>query len=1016
MAGVLPSAQPGSAPTRGQLARLGFEDTTKAVGLLGSDVLAPWRSLDHFVTSFHAAASPDLALLAVTRIAEAARSQSSANWAAINTVVADRESMENLVRVVGASEALGEHLVRHPADVVVLELARTVVEADPETLRTELVTAMTNAWKATGDWNAAAEAMRVGYRRRILQLAALDLAGRIEFEIVTATLSVLADAVLEASLTLARTQVSSESAPARLAVIAMGKCGGRELNYVSDVDVIFVAEPSNPGIDDAAALATATAWAKELMRAANASTAEGSIWEVDAALRPEGKAGALVRTVASHLGYYQRWAKTWEFQALLKARGAAGDEVLAREYIDSTRSMVWSAASRPNFVADVQQMRARVESIAESQAGDRELKLGRGGLRDVEFSVQLLQLVHGRDDERLRSANTIEALTAMADAGYVGRSDADTLRAAYVFLRTLEHRMQLHRLQRVHVIPEDESALRRLGRAMGFVEQPVAELKAALSAHRIAVRRLHEKLFYRPLLNAVASMEPGQLQLTREAAGERLTALGFTDPAGALRHLEALTEGVSRRASIQRTLLPVMFGWFADAPNPDAGLLAFRRVSDALGSTPWFLRLLRDESESAWRLAKILSSSRFSADLLIRAPEAVAMLGEDRQLRPRSYDLIRSEMRMTSSRHSHPEAAIEAVRTVRRKELFRISSADILGLATTAEVSGALCVVADATVQSAVEVAAADYEARTGDLAPCRFAVLALGRLGGHELGYTSDADVMFVHDPLPGHTVEEATRAANDIASTARRVLAKPGADPPLDLDSDLRPEGRSGPMVRSIASYRAYYQRWSSPWEAQALLRARTLAGDVGLLEAFFEFVDPIRWPPAGISAADLREVRRLKARMEAERLPRGADPRRHLKLGPGGLSDVEWTVQLLQMQHAGGPEGAALRTTSTLDALAGLQDMGLLTPAQATDLRDAWMLATQLRNAIFLATGKPTDEIPKVLDDLAAVGYLLGFGSAGAQELLETYSRTARHARTVFEDVFYGPAADDSGADSD
>ncbi|MDG4865853.1 bifunctional glutamine-synthetase adenylyltransferase/deadenyltransferase, partial [Streptomyces sp. T-3] len=310
------------------------------------------------------------------------------------------------------------------------------------------------------------------------------------------------------ALAIARAAAPADAALCRLAVIAMGKCGGHELNYVSDVDVIFVGEPAD-GADENKAMQAATRLASHMMRICSETTVEGTIWPVDANLRPEGRNGPLVRTLSSHLAYYQRWAKTWEFQALLKARPVAGDPELGEEYVETLAPLVWQASERDNFVSDVQKMRRRVVATIPAAEVERELKLGPGGLRDVEFAVQLLQLVHGRSDTSLRSGSTLEALGALAAGGYVGRADAAQLDEAYRFLRAMEHRIQLHRLRRTHLMPEDERDLRRLGRSLGLRTDPVAELNRAWRRHASVVRRLHEKLFYRPLLDAVAQLAPG---------------------------------------------------------------------------------------------------------------------------------------------------------------------------------------------------------------------------------------------------------------------------------------------------------------------------------------------------------------------------------------------------------------------------------------------------------------------------------------------------------------------------
>jgi glutamate-ammonia-ligase adenylyltransferase len=789
-------------------------------------------------------------------------------------------------------------------------------------------------------------------------------------------------------------------------VLAMGKCGGRELNYVSDVDVIYVAEPVRPpedGGDEQAALATATRLAAGLARACSDATAEGTLWPVDAALRPEGKRGPLVRTLASHLAYYRRWAQTWEFQALLKARPVAGDVRLGQEYLDAIRPLVWRAAEREHFVEDVQAMRRRVEQNLPAKEAGRQLKLGPGGLRDVEFSVQLLQLVHGRVDPRLRTGNTLEALEALATYGYVGRDDAADLDRAYRMLRALEHRIQLQRLRRTHVVPSDPVDLRRLGRALGLTRDPAAELEELWRRHAREVRRLHEKLFYRPLLAAAARLSTDEVRLTPEAARARLAALGYRDPAGALRHLAALTAGVSRRAAIQRQLLPVLLGWFADGPDPDAGLLAFRRLSEDLGTTHWYLKMLRDSGAAAERMALVLSSSRYVAQLLERGPEAVALLGDDDGLAPRTLEATLATVRSAVERHrDDPDAAALGALAARRRELLRTAIGDVAGLLDHEAVGRALADAAVAALDGGLRAAQRAVELRTGRPLPTRMLVVAMGRLGGRELGYGSDADVLFVHDPLPGADEHEAQEAAMGVAGELRRLLSAHGPEPGLDVDADLRPEGRNGPLVRSIAAYAEYWARWSLPWESQALTRALPVAGDPDLAARFVALADPVRWPAGGLPDAGVREVRRIKARVEAERLPRGADPHRHLKLGRGGLADVEWTVQLLQLRHAG--EVADLRTPSTLGALRAAAAAGLVAGDDAEVLAAAWTLAARVRNAVVLSRGRPADTLPTGVRELEGVARLVGYPPGSAAALDEDYQRLTRRARHVVERLFY------------
>ncbi|MEU9212850.1 bifunctional [glutamine synthetase] adenylyltransferase/[glutamine synthetase]-adenylyl-L-tyrosine phosphorylase [Streptomyces sp. NPDC048415] len=985
-----------------RLLRHGFTDPSAAERLLESAELEPVRSDPVLLDALGATADPDLALLGLVRLVEA-QDGHTAQRELLDTLIAAKPLRDRLLGVLGASAALADHLARHPRDW------HALVTYEPQDLHPGVQEFERGLAEATDPVS-----LRVAYRRCLLSIAARDVCGTIDLAQTAAELADLATATLRAALAIARTAAPDDAALCRLAVIAMGKCGGHELNYVSDVDVIFVGEAVE-GADERKAVQAATRLASHMMRICSETTVEGSIWPVDANLRPEGRNGPLVRTLSSHLAYYQRWAKTWEFQALLKARPVAGDLELGEEYVATLAPLVWHAAERENFVADVQKMRRRVVENIPAAEIERELKLGPGGLRDVEFAVQLLQLVHGRADTSLRSGTTLDALKALAAGGYVGRVDAVQLDAAYRFLRSMEHRIQLYRLRRTHLVPKDEADLRRIGRSLGLRSDPVAELNREWKRHAAVVRRLHEKLFYRPLLDAVAQLAPGESRLSPDAARERLVALGYADPAAALRHLEALASGVTRKAAIQRTLLPVLLGWFADSADPDAGLLNFRKVSDALGKTPWYLRLLRDEGAAAENLARVLSAGRLAPDLLMRAPEAVALLGDGDAggLEPRTRAHLEQEILAAVRRADEAQQAVAAARGVRRRELFRTAAADIVASYGTEESpavadQGALVdqvggAVSDLTAATLAGTLRAVVREGWGDTLPTRFAVIGMGRFGGHELGYGSDADVLFVHEPQEGMDEQEASRAANAVVSEMRRLLQIPSADPPLLIDADLRPEGKSGPLVRTLKSYEAYYRRWSLVWESQALLRAEVVAGDDDLGRRFIELIDPLRYPAEGLGDEAVREIRRLKARMESERMPRGADPTLHTKLGRGGLSDVEWTVQLMQLRHGWVEPG--LRTTRTREALAAACAAELISTEDAATLDEAWVLATRVRNAVMLVRGRAGDTFPSGGRELAAVGRYLGYGPGHVGDMIDGYRRTTRRARAVVDELFYG-----------
>lgn len=993
-------AATGTAPggRRGQLsayARAGFQHLTAArdgIGALAERLgnCEPAALLEGLAV----AADPDAVLMLLLRFAETD---------ADRLVLLDAFGWRRLCLLLGASPALGVFLLRHPGLIAGL-VARDGRLPSGEEARAELLAAVAPRGEALvgeAGWNA----LRVKYRELLAGVALFDLVSagsheempdaRPAFEAVAAALSALADAALEAAIAVGRATLLAEgSAPRvapekladlRFAVIAMGKCGAEELNVVSDVDVMFIADG-----DERAA----TALAREVMRAIHDPSLELPLWQVDANLRPEGRQGPLVRTLGSMLHYYERWAKAWEFQALIKARASAGDLQLGEEFVAATRPLVWASSNREDFVGSVQRMRERVTEHIAQEDVPYQIKLGPGGLRDIEFSVQLLQLVHGQHDEHLQLRGTLPALRALVEDGYIARTDGERLGEHYRTLRVLEHRLQLRELRRTALMPRDEEGLRVLARASGLARN-AAELTTLWDTVRREVRELHLKIFYAPLLSAVAALPDEEFVLGTEAAKARLASIGFVDPEGATRHLAALTSGSSRSAKIQRNLSPVLLQWLAEGTDPDFGLLAFRKVSEANRNSSWYLRLLRDGSLAAERLTKLLANSRFAAGLLESHPEGVAWLERDDDLAPRDPKALLSEMRSLGSRRSSLESAAERLRGVHRREILRLAMGRVVGVLDDTDVARGLDG-AHTAMLDAMLIAIRSHHA--GEAEPPELALIGMGRFGGGELGFASDIDLIAV--TRGGAAASVAVSPAVRMVTELRSLVSDPRF--PVDLDFDLRPEGKNGPLVRSLESYRSYYERWSVTWEAQALLRARHAAGDTALSEEFFAMADPIRFP-AEFGESQLREVRRIKARVENERLPQGQDPSMHLKLGPGGISDVEWLIQLLQLQHAA--EHPQLRTVSTLAALEAAAQLGLIAAEDAETLEEAWRLASTLRSALRLWNGRATDALPRDWRDLAGIAGVLGEPRDRTSDLIERWHSVSRRARAVFEREFFG-----------
>ena len=979
-----------------ELARYGFTDLSGTLNKLDQLVKLVGDSARAALASLSKSANPDQALNYLLTLAELDKGK-------IKKLLNKEESATRLCLLLGASEALADLLRRKPEFLVhfdkpVSELK--TVTALVDSLSKSIVDMGKSDIPITEIWSV----VRMKYREELLQIAIFDLCQRdVEagLPLVAAGLADLAGAALETGLQIARLELTrstefgtftvEEVAKTKLAVMAMGKCGARELNYISDVDVIFVAEGSEDVTNDRA-VEVATKLATRMMRAMDGNAPEAMLWQVDPNLRPEGKSGALVRTLESHIAYYDRWAQSWEFQALLKARPIAGDLDLGQRYVAALAPKVWASASRDSFVESAQKMRERVTEFIPSNEVDLQIKLGPGGLRDIEFTVQLLQLVHGRTDETLRHRDTMSAIQALSVGGYIGRSEANTFASDYRFLRLLEHRIQMSQMRRTHLMPTSENAQRALARAVN-PKNTAEVLLARWEAVKLEVRGLHQRLFYRPLLSAVAKLEDSTLELSTAQAQDRLAAIGFSDPKGALTHIAALTSGLSRRAAIQKQLLPVLLQWFSAGTDPDSALLAFRRLSEDLGESHWYLRMLRDSSGAAERMTQVLGTSKLATALFERIPEAAAWFENPAELQPVSAEAIEEEISAIAQRHDDLETSANSIRQVRRRETLRLALGAVLGDLNINQVAKGLSDVTEVYLMAMLELVK-DHLGCSLD-----FGIVAMGRFGGEELGFGSDADVMFTYIPDDAGDLEESQKQAEKIVSELKRLCADAVLE--FEIDDGLRPEGKNGAVARSIDSYLAYYQRWANTWEAQALLRARVIAGSEALRNAFVTIIDKYRYPDVLAEGAVI-EIRRIKARVESERLPQGADPKRHLKLGRGSLSDVEWLVQLYQLKF--GKAHPAIRTPRTLDALAAMVDEKLIESHDATVLSEAWIMASRVRSASVLWANKRTDVLPTDRKQLEGLARILEYPPHSASRLEEDYLAYTRRARMVFEKLFF------------
>ncbi|CAN5829934.1 bifunctional [glutamine synthetase] adenylyltransferase/[glutamine synthetase]-adenylyl-L-tyrosine phosphorylase [soil metagenome] len=809
-------------------------------------------------------------------------------------------------------------------------------------------------------------------RGTLAMVAADDLAGHIDVEEGGRRLSDMADGIVADVLAEAHTP----SAPP-LAVMAMGKWGGRELNYWSDIDLLFVFDGDPSGSTAANAVASA------VMRRLGGGTAHGMILNADASLRPEGSRGVLARSVEGYRGHYQRWAEAWEFQALLKVRHAAGEESTGERFLELVAEVLWPETIDPEAIRSLRALKARVEAGADP--GD--LKRAPGGIRDIEFAIQMLQLVHGRFDPQLRQTSSLDLLTALVEGGYVGGDDADKLSDAYRWLRSAEHRLQLWDLRQTHTLPNDEASRLRLARSMGYRDTASTDALRAFETDLVSirgtVRRIHEDLYFRPLLEAFAASSTATL--SREGAERRLAALGFRDITGAARTFEELTAGLSRRSRLMQQMLPLVLDWLADSPDPDLGLDQLRLLATKVPDHAEIITTLHERPEVGRRLALLLGSSKLLGSYLDRIPEFVPRLGDDAaivDLRP--PDELEQRLRLRVESRPDWSDKLSTLRRFARRQLVRVAARDLLGMADVADAMTDLTAAADAASRVAGSLAGADEG----------LAIIAMGRWGGRELSYGSDLDLLFVYDDP--HDAGTALAAAQEFGT----VLARPGQDGQAwEIDSHLRPEGRSGPLTRSLGSYRAYYERWGQTWESQALVKARPVAGDAALGVAFMDMIASFVWRDPLPSQA-ITDIRVVKARVEKERIPPGQDPDFHLKLGRGGLVDIEFCAQLLQLRHGGAEPW--LRATGTLEALFRLGRHGVLTDSEAYDLTEAYTFCSRVRNRLFLQTGHRVDSLP--VDPTEATHLAVSLGYERRADLREDYRRVTRRARRIFEDRFY------------
>jgi glutamate-ammonia-ligase adenylyltransferase len=1037
------------------LARYGFTDPLKADGKIQEmagdpatrHALAP--ALPILLEALAAHADPDRTLMDFKRLADAYGGRENL----YSMFAGDPRGVSDLAAVFAASQFFADTLVRWP-HLTVLLFDRDQLLAPKS--RKRLGGELRDALGVYETLDGALDSLRAFKRRELLRIGVRDLTGRADLPTTTAELSSVADVCVRAAYGLALEETSRVMGPpppgGTFAVIAMGKLGGQELNYSSDIDLMFVygtgadeagptpgrepssatepspaaatelspaaAELSPAAALEAAAHAFYARLATNLTHALAGHTGQGYAFRVDTDLRPEGRDGPLVRSLASYEEYYRRWASTWEFQALLKARPIAGDKDLGARFVAAVQPLVYRPALAPEDVARIRAMKERTEQQLEAKGEfHREVKLGFGGIRDIEFTVQLLQLAYGHDEPRLRTGSTLRALAALHQLALISDEDHADISRAYLFLRNVEHRLQIMQSLQQHTLPAGNVRLARFARRLGYEEGaygPDERFAAEYRAHTSRVRRFFQQYFYAQSYDrgrtSLAAIVEGTIPPA--AAADVLAPHGFRDFDRTVRSLTRLGAEAGRIDAQFLSWLDGALQVAGQTPDPDAALFHLTRFLAELGGGRQGIRMLAEGPFVLDLLLRVFGASEFLADELVRHPEFLDVLASPATaFADKPYSQVVTEIRAATAEAGDYEARLDALRRYKRRELLRIGARDLIGGSDVRTVSEELTRLADACLREAYLLARDRLAVELGEPGGSSFAVIGVGKLGSRELNYSSDLDVLFVYkgEGETGKSGDAAgqatggvplgefwTRLAGDLMSALSAPAATGKA---YDVDANLRPEGRNGQLVRSLASYTEYYERWARIWEFQALIRARPICGDVELAAEFMQMLQHLVYRER-LADEDLAEIRHLKGRMETERMGRGMDPRRHVKLGPGGISDIEFIVQVLQLQH--GRRVRGLRRTDTFEGIRQLAKHGLLTEADAKTLTRGLALLRRVELRLQIVRKRPEHVLPEDAVELGRLARRLGYQgdvATAGRLFYEDYLHATSAIREVF-----------------
>jgi glutamate-ammonia-ligase adenylyltransferase len=956
--------------------------------------------------------------------------------------------LPGLFRLLGGSSFLSEVLIREGENWPELFLRQI---ATPQKSVAEHADELAAAAGPSESFDEFCAALRRHKQLEYLRIGARDLAPGAKMEETVRELTALAEACLEASYRRSRAEVESDhgtlhlpgsSDPNRFVILGMGKLGGRELNFSSDIDVIFLYESDEGETAGAgkSALSPREFFAeigKRIIHAMGKVTEDGFVFRTDLRLRPLGANGPLVQSLGSAMLYYESWGQCWERAALIKARPVAGSLELGASFLKDLEPFIYRRYLDYTTVDELRHMKARIESeLLSSDGKERNVKLGIGGIREIEFFTQALQLVNGGYEVKLRTPSTLAALIELAEREFISKKERDSLSAAYRFLRQVEHKVQIVQEAHAHSIPpgkdEEQALARRLGyrRKAGHSERE--QFWRDYRSRTRAVRAIFDRLFYgaQKEIEHEAASTAGSVwhDLDRQdGVVAEFRKAGFTDPEKAYGQLLAIRDGEiyappsPKRLKVMRLLGPALMAEITSSSAPERALLNLAEFSHRIGGRTGFLTLLAENPETMRLLITLFAESQFLTDLFLNRPELIdTLIRVDLTRVEKSRKEMLGELRAALGEHDDLEAKLNALRRYKTEEFIRIGLHDLGGALELVRVLAQLSKLADACLQAAVDLTLAELEQKYGPVPDGQFTVVGGGKLGGRELDYNSDLDLIFIYRAgaeavsaggLPAH--EYYLRAGQKLltylgAPTEEGIAYK--------VDMQLRPSGKAGPLVSSLDAFREYHKSSSQLWERQALIKTRHVAGDTALgkevekITAAFAYGRPL-------ARAEVAEIHHLRMRMERELAGEG-ESRFNLKKGRGGLVDIEFLTQMLQLTHGG--RLGKLRRRETLAALRILHEEKILTNREYRLLADGYLFLRRLDHRLRLERDQSIDAFEADPERLQSIGQALGYDGAtpraarkknratSGARLLREYRTRREQIRACYERYFLPESA--------